>query len=325
MATNNEAERPVDPIGEQEQPTTKDTPSADSDTKRKAEWKEIDDEKNTNVYVTGLPTTITEDEFISLMEKYGVIAKKPIHGEPKNIKLYKNKDGTLKGDGLCKYQRKESVSLAIDLLDGYQYDHEHVIHCEKAKFEPKASYDPSKRPRLDPNIALKQRKRLKKVYSWEPEDRPEHRQKKVVLKNMFTVDEITDDPSLILTLRTELEQRCVRELEVEPKRVDVYDANPDGVITITFAEPEQAQRCVHAFSTNYPCLDVELWDGKTKFKVKETDEQVEKRIEKFHKDIEGPEGGDGCDDSKPELDGETTHSSPSSLPPIPTPNESAET
>jgi HIV Tat-specific factor 1 len=267
----------------------KDSGESGGSNKRKAveeSWKDVPDEKNTSVYVTGLPTTITEEEFINLMKRCGIIAKKPIPGNPLNIKLYKNKDGSLKGDGCCKYVRPESVQLAIDVLDELQYDEKHVIHCEKAKFEPKGSFDPSKKPRIDPKLVQKQRKQIDKLLSWESETPLELKQKKVVLKKMFTPEQLADDPSLMLKLRDDLEQRCSRELEVVPKRIDVYDTNADGVVTITFNEPEQAQACVYAFTTNEPCLDAELWDGKTKFKTKETDEEMEKRLKRFEESIE---------------------------------------
>ena len=38
-----------------------------------AEWFELDDSKNTNVYVSGLPTDITLDEFKELMQQKGGI------------------------------------------------------------------------------------------------------------------------------------------------------------------------------------------------------------------------------------------------------------
>ena len=36
-------------------------------------WFELDESKNTNVYVTGLPFDITEEEYTELMSKYGII------------------------------------------------------------------------------------------------------------------------------------------------------------------------------------------------------------------------------------------------------------
>lgn len=65
-------------------------------------WFEIEDEKNSNVYVSGLPDDITLEEFKELMTKVGVIAYDPIYRKPK-VKLYTNPDGSNKGDGRCCY------------------------------------------------------------------------------------------------------------------------------------------------------------------------------------------------------------------------------
>ena len=53
----------------------------------KREWFDIEDRENNNVYVSGLPTTITNDEFVELMMKYGIIMEDDT-GTMK-IKLYR--------------------------------------------------------------------------------------------------------------------------------------------------------------------------------------------------------------------------------------------
>lgn len=54
------------------------------------------------MYVSGLPSDITEEEFVELMGKCGMVMKDPDSMKYK-IKLYRDKDGTLKGDGRCCY------------------------------------------------------------------------------------------------------------------------------------------------------------------------------------------------------------------------------
>lgn len=78
-----------------------------------AAWFDIQEDKNTNVYVTGLPADITEDEYLALMNKVGLVASDPVTRKLK-LKLYKNSDGTYKGDGRCCYLKVKSVSLMID-------------------------------------------------------------------------------------------------------------------------------------------------------------------------------------------------------------------
>jgi len=74
-------------------------------------WFEIEDERNSNVYVSGLPEDITLEEFKEFMTKVGVVAYDPIYRKPK-LKLYANADGSFKGDGRCCYI-KVSINQSI--------------------------------------------------------------------------------------------------------------------------------------------------------------------------------------------------------------------
>ncbi|KAK9503322.1 hypothetical protein O3M35_011921 [Rhynocoris fuscipes] len=66
-------------------------------------WFEVGDEHNTKVYVSNLPTDITEQEFIDLMQKCGLVMKDVETGKMK-IKLYTEPGSDmLKGDALCTY------------------------------------------------------------------------------------------------------------------------------------------------------------------------------------------------------------------------------
>ena len=69
--------------------------------KKKEGWVDLDDEKNTNVYVSNLPLDITDEEFEEMMSKYGIIMKDPSTHKLK-IKLYRENDD-VKGDGRCCY------------------------------------------------------------------------------------------------------------------------------------------------------------------------------------------------------------------------------
>uniref|UniRef100_A0A905R0F5 RRM domain-containing protein n=1 Tax=Rhodnius prolixus TaxID=13249 RepID=A0A905R0F5_RHOPR len=66
-------------------------------------WFDVGDKHNTKVYVTNLPTDISEQDFIDLMQKCGLVMKDVETGKMK-IKLY-TEPGTnhLKGDALCTY------------------------------------------------------------------------------------------------------------------------------------------------------------------------------------------------------------------------------
>lgn len=75
--------------------------------KRKAQapppkWFDVAPEQNTKVYVSDLPDDITEDEFGQLMSKCGMVMKDLKNGKLK-VKLYRDSNGKVKGDGLCHY------------------------------------------------------------------------------------------------------------------------------------------------------------------------------------------------------------------------------
>lgn len=65
-------------------------------------WFDIDEEKNTNVYVSGLPLDITDEEFKELMNKCGMIMFDP-QLKALKLKLYRDENGEPKGDGRCCY------------------------------------------------------------------------------------------------------------------------------------------------------------------------------------------------------------------------------
>ena len=67
-------------------------------------WFEVDETKNTKVYVTNLPSEITEEEVVEFMQKCGLVEKDLENGKHK-IKIYRDANGQVKGDALCTYIR----------------------------------------------------------------------------------------------------------------------------------------------------------------------------------------------------------------------------
>ncbi|RNA29476.1 HIV Tat-specific factor 1 [Brachionus plicatilis] len=102
----------------------------------------------------------------------------------------------VKGDGRCCYLMPESVKLCLQLLKDSDY-RGHKIHVEKAKFEQKGVFDPSKTKTLTDSqkkklTKAKEKKLLEKqrqkMLDWE--ERPEVVRQKyervVVIKNIFS-------------------------------------------------------------------------------------------------------------------------------------------
>lgn len=88
------------------------------------------------------------------MSKCGLIMTDPRNNKPK-VKLYRDEQGQLKGDGYCCYFKPESVELALKILDDWDL-RGHRVHVERAKFEMKGEFDPKKKKR---RLTAEQRKR----------------------------------------------------------------------------------------------------------------------------------------------------------------------
>lgn len=149
---------PIVPVAEEEnnEPASKKQKKEES----KPSWFEVDDEHNTNVYVSGLPLEFTEEEFVELMQKCGMILR-DMESNKFKIKIYRDSHGNLKGDALCSYIKPESVVLALQILDEYEFKG-NKIKVERATFTMKGEYDPSKKPKRKKQDKQKMKKKIEK-------------------------------------------------------------------------------------------------------------------------------------------------------------------
>lgn len=249
--------------------------------KRKPEpgWFDIDDNKNTNVYVSGLPPDISTEEFVQLMSKCGIVMRDPVSEEYK-VKLYKDREGNLKGDGLCCYLKKESVALAVSVIDesevrGYK------LHVEAARFELKGQYDASKKKKKSKDYKKKMQQQQKQL-DWRPEKQGELRkrhEKVVIIRNMFHPSDFEEDPLVLNEYRDDLRTECEKFGTV--KKVILFDRHPDGVASVAFKEAEEADACIQSFNGRWfggRQLSAQLWDGATDYQVEETAREREERL-----------------------------------------------
>lgn len=278
---------PKEPIG----PATKNpeetsTPSEKNDSKAKGEkrkadpgWFNIEDQKNTNVYVTGLPLDFTVDEFVELMSKYGIIMRDPQTDEFK-VKLYKDNEGNLKGDGLCCYLKRESVELALKLLEDYEI-RGYKIHVEAAKFQLKGSYDASKKKKKSKEYKKKLLLQQKQL-DWRPEKKFSSRlrhERVVIFKNMFHPNDFEENPLVLAEIQEDLRTECEKSGQV--KKVIIFDRHPEGLASVSFKEPEEADVCIEALHGRWfggRRISAETWDGVTDYKVEETANEREERL-----------------------------------------------
>ncbi|XP_006874779.1 PREDICTED: HIV Tat-specific factor 1 homolog [Chrysochloris asiatica] len=260
--------------------------------KRKAEsgWFHVDEDRNTNVYVSGLPPDITVDEFIQLMSRFGIIMRDPQTEEFK-VKLYKDNQGNLKGDGLCCYLKRESVELALKLLDedeirGYK------LHVEVAKFQLKGEYDASKKKKC--KDYKKKPSMQQKQLDWRPERKAEPSRKRheqvVIIKNMFQPTDFEDDPLMLNEIREDLRVACLKFGQI--KKLILFDKHPDGVASVSFRDPEEADTCIQTLDGRWfggRQVTAEAWDGTTDYQVEATTREREQRLKGWETFLNEPD------------------------------------
>ncbi|XP_045758955.1 17S U2 SnRNP complex component HTATSF1-like [Mirounga angustirostris] len=265
--------------------------------KRKAEsgWFHVEEDRNTNVYVSGLPPDITVDEFIQLMSKFGIIMRDPQTEEFK-VKLYKDNQGNLKGDGLCCYLKRESVDLALKLLDedeirGYK------LHVEVAKFQLKGEYDASKKKKKCKDYKKKLSLQQKQL-DWRPERRagpPRMRHERVVIiKNMFHPMDFEDDPLVLNEIREDLRVECSKFGQI--RKLLLFDRHPDGVASVSFRDPEEADYCIQTLDGRWfggRQITAQAWDGTTDYQVEETTREREERLRGWEAFLNAPKANRG--------------------------------
>ncbi|KAI0081898.1 hypothetical protein K474DRAFT_1655770 [Panus rudis PR-1116 ss-1] len=268
--------------------------------------------KNTAVYVTGLPLDATQEEIVERFSKFGLIEEDD-EGEPK-VKMYAREDGTFSGEALVVYFKEDSVPLAINILDDAELrlgDPSTRMSVQKAEFGHKhengaqeGNGEAKLRKTVDKKKATKRiGKMQKKLGEWDDEDGfgpsiteedklpiPNKNSRVVVLKHMFTLQELEEDASLLLDLKEDVREECSTLGEVT--NVILYDQEPEGVMTVKFRDPLSAQACVVKMNGRFFAgrrIEASLYAGKQRFKrsgagdeiLGDNDEAEKKRLEDF--------------------------------------------
>ncbi|XP_013111420.2 HIV Tat-specific factor 1 [Stomoxys calcitrans] len=267
--------------------------SAAGPVKRKApqeppKWFDIDPEHNTKVYVSNLPLDITLDEFAEVMGKCGMIMRDP-QTQKFKLKLYTEADGQIKGDGLCDYIKVESVNLALKILDEYVL-RGHKIRVQPAKFQMRGEYNPALKPKRKKKDKEKLAKIKEKLFDWRPEKMRGERsknEKTVIIKNLFHPELFEKEVQLILDYQNDLREECSKCGTV--RKVVIYDRHSEGIAQINMSSPEEADLVIQMMQGRFfgkRQLKAEHWDGKTKYKIEETEEEIKKRLNKWDSYLE---------------------------------------
>ncbi|OAJ40716.1 hypothetical protein BDEG_24421 [Batrachochytrium dendrobatidis JEL423] len=261
---------------------------------------------NTAVYVTHLPHDTTVTELHDLFSKCGIILEDPSTNIPK-IKLYVDDQGCFKGDALVIFFKEESVELAVQLMDDtlFRAGDGIKIRVQKAVFQEKPageahSDEKGKSGSGKPNTNEKKptqtiRQKMERQVlthssphqSIETNSNPKNNAKAnkvVVLKKMFTLKELQDDPTLLLDLKQDVREECEKLGQVT--NVVLYDLEEDGIMTVRFKDVESAAACVLKMNGRFfggQTIEASLLAGKEKFKQSkgQTEEEEKKRIEAY--------------------------------------------
>jgi HIV Tat-specific factor 1 len=209
---------------------------------------------NTAVYVTSIPLDAQFDEIREMFSRCGVIAEEIDSGRPR-IKMYTDDDGKFKGEALVVYFRPESVNLAIQMLDDSDFrlgetGPQGPMRVQAADFSFKSQQEaPTKTSMRDKKKIIKRTQKLNnKLTDWDDDepaalvDTNSRFEKVVILKHMFTLKELDDDPAAILDIKEDIRDECSKLGEVT--NVVLYDKEPEGVVSVRFTDPEAARNCV---------------------------------------------------------------------------------
>lgn len=241
--------------------------------------------QNTAVYVTGLPLDATVDEVHDVFSrKCGVIAEEIDSGRPR-IKLYTDAEGNFKGDALVVFFKPQSVEMAIMLLDDtdFRYSASGLPSGKMKVQAAESSYKktqheegageggegngtaPKPRDRAreqDKKKIIKRTQKLdRKLADWDDDDpyggqleTAAKKDRMVVLRHMFTLQELEEDPAALLEIKEDIREECAKLGPVT--NVVLYDLEEDGVVSVKFKTPEAAEACVEM-------MDGRAFDGRT--------------------------------------------------------------
>jgi len=249
--------------------------------------------KNTAVFVR-LPFDATFEEVVERFSKCGLLEEDD-DGEPK-VKMYAREDGTFSGEALVVYFKEDSVTLALNILDDAELrlgEPSTRMSVQRAEFGHKndtAGGETKPRKVVDKKRITKRIGRMqKKLEEWVDEDNfgpaiteedthisANKNSRVVVLKHMFTLKELEEDPSLLLDLKEDVREEC--ETLGEVTNVVLYDKERDGIITVKFRDPISAQACILKMQGRFFSgrrIEASLWIGKRRFRRSGAADDVE--------------------------------------------------
>jgi HIV Tat-specific factor 1 len=258
-----------------------------------------------------MPLDTTVEEVHELFSrKAGVIAEEIDSGKPR-IKMYTDDKGSFKGDALVVFFKPQSVEMAIMLLDdtdfrftssGTSAGRMRVQAADssykKTQYEPSAAEggdssgagskaEGNKAPKSDRDrqkIIKKTQKLTAKLADWD-DDEPYSVQndpalsrwsKMVILRHMFTLQELEEDPAALLDIKEDVREECAKLGKVT--NVVLYDQEQDGIVTVKFQQADAAEACIRLMngrSFDGRTVEASIATGKVRFKKSKDSQEDE--------------------------------------------------
>ncbi|KAJ5789967.1 uncharacterized protein N7518_006978 [Penicillium psychrosexuale] len=238
---------------------------------------------NTAVWVTNIPTDATFSEIHESFKKYGILAEELDTGKPR-IVMYNDENGNFNGEALVVYFRPESVTLAIQLLDETDFRLGVPNPCGLMRVQ-EADFSYKREQEAEPKVlTTKEKKKLKeradrlnkKLSDWGDDEAElaakarqaaEEARRHVVLKHMFTLEELEEDPLATIEIHEDITSECAKIGPV--LKVMIWDGEADGVATVRFVSAADARRCAQSMDGRIfskRTIVAYIWNGEEKFK-----------------------------------------------------------
>ena len=224
--------------------------------------------------MTGLPSDATVTEVHDLFSrKAGVVAEEIDSGAPR-IKLYTDSEGKFKGDALVVFFKPQSVEMAIMLLDDTDFrvtaqgtpegrmkvqaaemSYKKVKYDQEGETGAAGGHQPEKKPPQKNHqdrqkIIRKTQKLDAKLADWDDDgpypvqtDAASRWDKMVILRYMFTLKELEEDPAALLEIKEDIREECEKLGTVT--NVVLFDLEPEGIVSVKFKDAQSALACIN--------------------------------------------------------------------------------
>lgn len=166
------------------------------------------------------------------------------------------------------------VQAAESSYKKVQYDQEGGAAGGAGSAAPQAAKPTQQKNKDRQKIIKKTQKLDAKLADWDDDDpypaqaqAPSKWDKMVILRHMFTLDELKEDPAALIEIKEDVREECAKLGAVT--NVILYDEEVDGIVSVKFRDVESALACIklmHGRNFDSRIVEATLATGDEKFK-----------------------------------------------------------